>query len=342
MDHQEVDFIEEQIDWKWCLLAISGNATIVKLRRNDFVKYVKMNVASLVGSEYDLVRVTSISYTPYVLVNVSLNWNEATEPRIIKALGGLALHNDTLLDLSGEHFNLTEFSPATALLSPKALSPLEERDAAAAAADPRQVQALLIKGHYCTLLASKVHFFIFQMEAMIYLVIGVCAAFLVTATLIFTVCHCLNKHPAAAAANHAKLMTSEAGQDEFDRRSSSRHTFNRHSYLQQSPMTEETISLDDFDGGGGHLQQQRRSIPKLIYTQEFSDGLMVIPNEEEAVEAADDSLAPLASFEDDGYVPHQFVLRRSNGGHHHTHRRHLPLHSGPEVISQSKMSCRHT
>ena len=87
MDHQEVDFIEEQIDWKWCLLAISGNATIVKLRRNDFVKYVKMNVASLVGSEYDLVRVTSISYTPYVLVNVSLNWNEATEPRIIKALG---------------------------------------------------------------------------------------------------------------------------------------------------------------------------------------------------------------------------------------------------------------
>ena len=88
MDH-DVDFIEDQIKWKWCLLAISGNATIVKLRRNDFVKYLKMNVASLVGSEYDFVRVTSISYTPYVLVNVSLDWTETTEPRIVKSLGGM-------------------------------------------------------------------------------------------------------------------------------------------------------------------------------------------------------------------------------------------------------------
>ncbi len=106
----DVDFIEEQIDWKWCLLAISGNATIVKLRRNDFVKYLKMNVASLVGSEYDFVRVTSISYTPYVLVNVSLDWNAATEPRIVKSLGGLALHNDTLLDLSGKFILRTDFA----------------------------------------------------------------------------------------------------------------------------------------------------------------------------------------------------------------------------------------
>ena len=48
MDHQ-VDFIEDQIDWKWCLLALSGNATIVKLRRNEFVKYLKMNVAAQTG-----------------------------------------------------------------------------------------------------------------------------------------------------------------------------------------------------------------------------------------------------------------------------------------------------
>ena len=83
MEHQ-IDFIEKQISWKWCLLGISGNATIVKIRRNDFVKYLKMNVASLIGSEYDFVRVTSISYTPQVLVNVSLHWNEDTEPKIIK------------------------------------------------------------------------------------------------------------------------------------------------------------------------------------------------------------------------------------------------------------------
>ncbi len=91
------------------------------------------------GSDYDLVQVTSITYTPHVLVNVSLDWAEAKRHRIIKSLSGLAIHNDTLLDLSGEHFNLTDFLPASALMTPKAKLPLEEGDAAAAAADPRKV-----------------------------------------------------------------------------------------------------------------------------------------------------------------------------------------------------------
>ena len=74
----------------------------------------------------------------------------------------------------------------------------------------------------------------------------------------------------------ASKLNSEAG-DEFDhlqphqQRSSSRQTFNRHSYLQQSPLTEETISLDDFD------RRSLRSLqPKLIYTQEFSEGKVYI------------------------------------------------------------------
>ena len=74
----------------------------------------------------------------------------------------------------------------------------------------------------------------------------------------------------------ASKLNSEAG-DEFDhlqphqQRSSSRQTFNRHSYLQQSPLTEETISLDDFD------RRSLRSLqPKLIYTQEFSEGTVYI------------------------------------------------------------------
>ena len=100
--------------------------------------------------------------------------------------------------------------------------------------------------------------------------------------------------------------------------------------------------LDDFD------RRSLRSLqPKLIYTQEFSDGLMVLPHDENAAAAAsngdlvdvkDDSLAPLASFDGDevgsGYVPHQFVLRRSHTPQHqhhshpHRHRRHhLQLHT---------------
>lgn len=115
--------ISVDIDWKWGLLSISGNSTIVKLRKKDFLTYLKMNLASLIGSEFDLVRVTSISYTPGVLVNVSLDWS--LQKRILKSLKSLASHNDTLLDLSGEHFNLTEYVPMDEILRPKALSPLE-------------------------------------------------------------------------------------------------------------------------------------------------------------------------------------------------------------------------
>ena len=119
---------------------------------------------------------------------------------------------------------------------------------------------------------------------MIYLVIGVTAAFLLTATLIFTVCHCLHKTPTAAlrSENNPKL-TSEAIEGLGSRRNSSRQlvNFQRQSYLQQSPMTEETISLDDFDSSNSlqRFQGHRRSAPKLIYTPEFSDGLMVLPRE---------------------------------------------------------------
>ena len=55
-----------------------------------------------------------------------------------------------------------------------------------------------------------------------------------------------------------------------------------------------------------------RSIPKLIYSREFSDGLMVIPNEEDSlINHPDDVLGPLESYDEYGaYVPHQFVLRK--------------------------------
>ena len=88
-----------------------------------------------------------------------------------------------------------------------------------------------------------------------------------------------------------------------------------------------------------HHQHRHRSVPKLIYTQEFSDGLM-IPNGrgDEAIDCLDDGLAPLASFDEatamaavnnggingqsasfNGYVPssQQFVLRSGGGSRYH-------------------------
>ena len=36
-------------NWQWCLLTLAGNATILQLRKEDFVRYLKMNLASLIG-----------------------------------------------------------------------------------------------------------------------------------------------------------------------------------------------------------------------------------------------------------------------------------------------------
>lgn len=289
------DLEGRHVEWKWCLLSIAGNATVVRLRKDDFVRYLRMNVASLTGSEYDLVRVNSVSYTPHVMVNVSLDWSEARHHKIVKTLDNLATHNDTILDLSGLHYNLTDFVPASALLAPKPVAPLEDGDAAAAAADPR------------------------QMEALIYMAVGATIAFLMTATLLFAVCHCLGRPK-----NQQETLTSETRDDEL--RSQHSH---RHSFLQASPMTEESISLNDYDHRfedeedryhhhHQRHQQHRRSAPKLIYTQEFSDGLMVLPDNDVRDDCGhgqeehwDDSLAPLASFDDEhSCVPHRYVLRR--------------------------------
>ena len=81
--------------------------TFFQLRHDDFVRYFRMNVASLTGSDYDGVVFNGVSLSPAIMVNVSLDWNEERGERIVRALGDLAKHNDTLLDLSGSHFNVT-------------------------------------------------------------------------------------------------------------------------------------------------------------------------------------------------------------------------------------------
>ena len=88
-------------------------------------------------------------------------------------------------------------------------------------------------------------FSLFQMETMVYLVIGIAIAFLITATMIFSVCHCISRN---SRNNPEASKLANESQSEFDRRSTRSNL--RNSYLQQSPMTDETISLanlDDFE-----------------------------------------------------------------------------------------------
>ena len=77
----------------------------------------------LTGSQYDNVLVNSITYTPHLIVNSTLlDWAE-TGGRAIKVLTALSVHNDTLLDLSGVHFNVTHFAHSQTLMAPKPVAP---------------------------------------------------------------------------------------------------------------------------------------------------------------------------------------------------------------------------
>ena len=83
-----------------------------------------MNVASMTGSEYDQVVVNSIVYTPHLIINASLDWSEERGKRIINAMTALSKHNETLLDLSGIHYNVTDFHTAETLMAPKPIGNL--------------------------------------------------------------------------------------------------------------------------------------------------------------------------------------------------------------------------
>ena len=71
-DNEGLD--DENRDWRWCLLTLDGNVTIVQMRQFDFIRYLRMNVASLTGTDFDSVLFNTISYTPNLLVNISLDF----------------------------------------------------------------------------------------------------------------------------------------------------------------------------------------------------------------------------------------------------------------------------
>lgn len=41
------------VNWQWCVFSLAGNTSVVMRRKEDFMRYFRMNVASLTGSDYD-------------------------------------------------------------------------------------------------------------------------------------------------------------------------------------------------------------------------------------------------------------------------------------------------
>ena len=92
---------------------------------------------------YERVTVNSLSYTPEMTINVTLDWD--LRERIIRVLGRVADDRDILLDLSGQHFNLTGFVPSSALLAPKPVAHLVRP---CCPRDPGSIPAVAVVSNY--------------------------------------------------------------------------------------------------------------------------------------------------------------------------------------------------
>lgn len=104
----------------WYLLGLAGNVSVVHARQADFFKYLRMNVASLTGTQYDQVLVNSlVSYTPRLVLNITLLTTTTTTNNGEAVLRSLADSQDVLLELSGCPFNLVSFQSSASLLVSK-------------------------------------------------------------------------------------------------------------------------------------------------------------------------------------------------------------------------------
>ena len=243
---------------------MAGNKSEVMRRKDDFMRYFRMNVGSMTGSEYDQVIVNSIVYTPNLIINASLDWADDRGKRIIKTMTALAKHNETLLDLSGIHYNLTDFYTAETLMAPKPIGPymvgsgigFKSADSANSDGDV----SINTSGG----VEAK------ELEMMIYTGVGMIIAFLLTASLFFAICQCVHKRPRSA------LINNERNERKENRLSHHHHDSN----VDSSNDGRNSFDLTEYDGRMKHsmiMHDERtdtlRRPPNLIYSQDFSQSL---------------------------------------------------------------------
>ena len=276
----------DQSGGKWCVISIAGNKTIVLRRKDDFITYFRMNVASLTGSEYDDVIVNAITYTPQLIVNATLlRWEERSD-RIVSVLSALARHNDTLLDLSGVHFNVTHFASSEMLMAPKPVAPYmigTGIDLDNEVAEDKTNTESNLRLMNTNIDSSKI-------EAMIFVIVGVAIAFLLTASLFFAACQCIyrNKTTAIPPEQHRKSQLSllEEEQMRRARRSSTYSTSIHHSHSRKNSFDMDEFNREEIVSGRSNLSRmsspisvrsysknQHEDRPKMIYSPDFSKSI---------------------------------------------------------------------
>jgi len=112
----EIDPLREENNSSgpWSLVELSGNTSTILNRYSEFVLYLKLNLASLSGCEFDEVEVNGLSYTPTLLINTTIS-NSAN----LTVLRSLAETNETILEFSGHVFRIISFTTQQDILTPR-------------------------------------------------------------------------------------------------------------------------------------------------------------------------------------------------------------------------------
>ena len=248
----------------WCIFSMAGNKTEVMRRKDDFMRYFRMNVASMTGSEYDQVVVNSIVYTPHLIINATLDWSGERGKRIVETMLSLAKHNETLLDLSGIHYNVTDFYTAETLLAPKPIGPyMVGTGIGFKSADKANKDGDVSINTRGGVDAKEI-------EMMIYTGVGMIIAFLLTASLFFAICQCVHKRTTNTLINNERIERKE------------NRLSHHHELISNAENNDcrNSFDLAEYDGRmknslmtNDERNDTLRRPPNLIYSQDFSQSL---------------------------------------------------------------------
>ncbi|XP_060838441.1 uncharacterized protein LOC132920231 [Rhopalosiphum padi] len=151
---------------RWFVLLLSGNSTVAQMRRTDFAKYLKLNLAARLSLEYDEVKINRVLVVPpRLMVNVSVvpvserassaasvaavaavasssfsSWSPSASDKTAAAISDRVVEDDdplhnlvetnaTLMELSGEEYRVEKF------MSLKSQKPQSMEEATAVVSD---------------------------------------------------------------------------------------------------------------------------------------------------------------------------------------------------------------
>ncbi|XP_059080097.1 uncharacterized protein LOC131878200 [Tigriopus californicus] len=107
----------------WALLTLSGNTTVLRLHQKDFNYQLQRNFNTLTDSSSLRLTISSITYTPTILVNATLNGSQEKQGDLISLLTEFARENKTLVTFSEDRFQVVDVLPSSGIMAPKLMFP---------------------------------------------------------------------------------------------------------------------------------------------------------------------------------------------------------------------------